>query len=338
VTVTLSGETRATGSGGCAFRTVVGLTKFLRTAAAEAILAANLQPARQQEVVAFRYVMVCATPNTKQQLRESLPKLLTVGIIGISAALFVSRLRQRTEMRAMEFAQQIATNHEDSLMAKKMLFLAIVLLLRTQVLLANEARQHYLVAQRNGKPAFQVTRIHDGNASLVKRTYLIADNDGPLLRIDLVSDYANRQTISTYALLRGTRPTATIVLELPFASTTITARRDELRKHPELANAPVPVTIRSSGRTLHGLDEDWRRSPTAETHRTRAKEVLGKELTKAIADIREIAGLPMFADINASLGYVLDVPTLVGKSVKLMVAPVSADCEFDAKFAVPCGR
>jgi len=144
--------------------------------------------------------------------------------------------------------------------------------------------------------------------------------------------------VASYALLRGPHSSAKITLDLPVTSTSRDARREELRKHPELANAPVYVTIQSSGRSVRAVDADWRRPSTVASHRAKAKEVIGHDLLTAMAGIREIAGLPMFADLNASLGYVFDESELVDRTEKLMVASTTANCAFDAKFALPCER
>lgn len=141
----------------------------------------------------------------------------------------------------------------------------------------------------------------------------------------------------SYALLRQSQETVRIVLDLPFASTTRESRREELRKRPELSNAPVPVTVQaaSSGKAVRGVDRDWREE-NGTVFRGKAKEVFGKELLAVLADVRELGGLPMFADINPSLAYIFDDAMIVRKSMKLLVATKRADCAFDAKFGVPC--
>lgn len=201
-----------------------------------------------------------------------------------------------------------------------------------------DSRQHYVVLERDRTPAFEVTRIHDQTPSRSRRTYLIADRSGPLLQIDLTNDYGARQTVAEYQLVRGSRPAAKVVLDLPVVSDTREGRREELRKNPGLADKPVPVTIHGSGKTMRAEDSEWRRSGTAETNRGRAKQLLGKELFSALADVRELAGLPMFSDLNASFGYIFEEASLVHRSMKLMVATSSADCVFDAKFGLPCAR
>lgn len=204
--------------------------------------------------------------------------------------------------------------------------------------MAAETRQHYVVVHRDRKPAYEITRIHDQNPSVSRRTYLIADTKGPLIKIDLTNDYAGRQMVSAYQLLRGSRSSAKVILDLPVVSATRDARREELRKNPDLANKPVPVTIHGAGKTFRGIDSDWRRADTAESSRGRVKDLLGRELLSALHDVRELAGLPMFSDVNAGLGYIFNEETLVQRSMKLMVANTKADCAFDAKFGVPCAR
>lgn len=221
-------------------------------------------------------------------------------------------------------------------MRTRNLCLTLLLLIGAGDLLANERREHYVVAHHNRKPAYEVTRIHSENSSLTRRTFLIADDRGPLLQIELTNDYAGRQTVTSYQLVRGSRSNAKIVLDLPVASATRETRREELRNHPELDTKPVPVTIYGSGTKAHGIDSDWRKQDTAEFNRGRAKDILGKELVTVLGDLRELAGLPMFADFNAAFGYIFDDASLVQKSRKLMVAKTNPDCAFDAKFSVPC--
>jgi hypothetical protein len=224
-------------------------------------------------------------------------------------------------------------------MNRKLLVSLFGLLFIGEQLLAAVDRRHYVISERDTTPAWEVTRIHEGSPALVRRIYLIADSKGPLLRIDLVSDYANRQTLSSFALLRGSRHTARVVLDMPFASTTVERRVEELRKRPELAHVPVPVTVHgTAGRSLRGFDHDWRCGESAERHRAQARELVGGELVATLTRVRELAGLPQFADLNASLGYLFDDATLVHRSMKLMVATARTDCAFDAKFGVACDR
>ena len=64
--------------------------------------------------------------------------------------------------------------------------------------------------------------------------------------------------------------------------------------------------------------------------------IAGRELVDALDSLRELAGLPMFADLNVGFIYFFDDAKLVRKSAKLMVAFEKADCAFDAKFGLPC--
>jgi hypothetical protein len=52
--------------------------------------------------------------------------------------------------------------------------------------------------------------------------------------------------------------------------------------------------------------------------------------------IRELAGLPMFSDLNSELVFLFDAETLERRSERLMVAATKYDCAFDAKFDVLC--
>lgn len=220
----------------------------------------------------------------------------------------------------------------------KIKYLLLLLLLgATTFAAATENRKHYLVASRDNRPAYEITRIFSQDSLASRTTFLVADPSGPLLRLELVNDYANRQNVATYTLLRASRAKAKVVIDLPFASTTREGRRDELRKRPELATAPVPVTIHGSGKTIHGLDSDWRQRDSREgAHRKSVRDAVDEDLIASLETIREIAGLPPFAEINATLGYVVDPSLLIYRSKRLMVATVKPDCVFDAKFGVPC--
>ena len=219
---------------------------------------------------------------------------------------------------------------------RTMVILACLMTVIGPTLLA-ESRDHYWVANRPDKtPAFRVTRIHQDGEGIVARTYLIADSKGPLLRIDLQRDYSRNTNTATYTLMRESGASIKIGQELPYTSRTRDDVRNEIRAHPELAQASIPVTIdASSGQKVHGHDADWRSANAQET-RGRARAIMDKQLMVALDRIRELAGLPMFADMNASLGYIFDESNLVWKSRKLMVATVKPDCKFDAAFEVPC--
>jgi hypothetical protein len=202
-----------------------------------------------------------------------------------------------------------------------------------------QSRDHYWIANRPDKtPAFRVTRIHEDGGGVVDRTYLIADSKGPLLRVDLQRDYSRNTNTATYTLMRESGASVKIGQELPYSTRTRDDVRNEIRIHPELARAAIPVTIvASSGQRVHGQDAEWRNGNATE-NRGKARAIMDKQLMVALDRVRELAGLPMFADMNASLGYIFDESNLVWKSRKLMVATVKPDCKFDATFEVPCAR
>ena len=66
------------------------------------------------------------------------------------------------------------------------------------------------------------------------------------------------------------------------------------------------------------------------------KQTVGPELFGVLYGLRELAGLPPFADLNVSFGYIFDPSELVFKSTALMVATTKPDCAFDAKLGEPC--
>lgn len=200
-------------------------------------------------------------------------------------------------------------------------------------------RDHYVIAERNRHHVYEVTRIHDQAPASVVRTFLIADNGGPLLRIDIGTDYSLNTTWTKYQLQRGSLATATISERLPFTSTTPEGHRDEAMKHPELRDAPVPVTIDgSAGAKVKAVYADWSSATLGDARRNEVRRAAGKELSDALDSIRELAGLPMFADLNVAFTYFFNDAQIVRRSMKLMVAIQKPNCEFDAKFALPCAQ
>jgi hypothetical protein len=211
-----------------------------------------------------------------------------------------------------------------------------VSLIMTMALSAAETRRHYYVATKNMAPAFEVTRIHDDKTIATTRTFLIADTHGPLLRVDVLHDYAGRKTVTSYRLMRSSRASATISIDLPFASATREGRQAEVKAHPEILNAAVPVRIEGPAGAVRDLDETWHRGGVADAARGRARQALGPELMSTLANVKELAGLPMFADLNASLGYFFEERSLVHRSSTLLVAIDKANCAFDLRFNAPC--
>lgn len=207
---------------------------------------------------------------------------------------------------------------------------------------ATSFRNHYIVAHRDRTPAYDVTYVYNSDESHITGTFLVADRQGPLLRVDIVSDYTNRQNVSKYALLRGSKKTLKIVQHLPFTSTTMTSRREELKSRPDIDNLAIPVTVEvstpgvSRNATIRGLDSDWNTRSSAGDQRAKVKEAMGSEMYPVLAALRELAGLPMFADLNTSLSYVFGQEALVRQSRTLMVAKEKQNCAFDARFGVPC--
>jgi hypothetical protein len=215
----------------------------------------------------------------------------------------------------------------------------LLLLSFSTIASAAEIRTHYSVLDRQRKPAFEVTRIHTQLPDKTTRTYLIADDKGPLLKVTQTSDIVRNTSETHYELMRGSKASANVGLQLPTTSTTREAQLREIETNPGLANARVPVSIEGPAqRSLHADDAAWRTGPDTERHRTKAKDIVGKDLAKALDDVRELAGLPMFADINGELVYFFDEAKLVRHSMRLMVATVKPDCAFDARFGVGCAR
>jgi hypothetical protein len=201
---------------------------------------------------------------------------------------------------------------------------------------ASESREHYAVVTKDMKPAFNVTRVHVATATATTRTFLIADSKGPALRVDILSDYGNRKRVTTFRSFKGSHPVAVVTLDLPFASTTAADRIREIREHPELENAAVPVTVSNgTAQVFRDVEASWH-GAAGPGVRAKAAAVVGGELISVLESVKELAGLPMFADLNTTLGYLLPGDGLVRRSMKLLVAKVAQDCTFDATFKMPC--
>jgi len=217
-------------------------------------------------------------------------------------------------------------------------FIAEILPLQVEAK-AISVRDHYLVAERNRHRVYEVTRIHDEGESSAVRTFLIADAQGPLLRIDVGTNYVTNMASTVYRLQRGSHATAVISELLPFTTTSAAGHREEVMKHPELRDAPVPVTIDGpGGEKVKGVYSDWSSAKLAPARRNEAKRVLGKDIMSALDGIRELAGLPMFADLNVAFQYLFEDEQIVRRSMKLMVSFEKPNCDFDAKFGVACRR
>lgn len=204
---------------------------------------------------------------------------------------------------------------------------------------AGVAGKRYLVAHIDNTPAFEVTQHHVDRGTSTTVTFIIDDSTGPLMQVDLTMNYAARKTIARYELLRGRRGNVTVVLDLPYASTTREERVQEIRTRPELLTAPIPVTITSSsGRSVRALDADWRAPETRNTHLGRARDVVGEEMLAAMVRVSELGGLVPFVELRQMLGYVLDDEQLVSIARNLKVAEVDLGCEFDERGGVRCTK
>ena len=123
----------------------------------------------------------------------------------------------------------------------------LVLLVTAARVDARELRNHYTVLNRaDHTPAFEVTRIIETSSSRSTHTYLIADADGPYLRIDIVSDYANRNATKSYALLRQSRARASIRFDLPAPKK---AKPKSTKEAATPAPAPCPRRPRDEKRS-----------------------------------------------------------------------------------------
>jgi hypothetical protein len=203
--------------------------------------------------------------------------------------------------------------------------------------LGAESRDHYVVIDRDKTPRYHVTRILGEIPNGTQQTFLIADTDGPLLRIDLKRDYLSQERIALFVLAVAPEVIARVVVTLPSTSITAKELRKEIQNRPELRHISVPVRIEGrSNRIVKGVDVDWRSSHASANLRNRARKVVGDDLMNALLSIKDIAGLPMFVELNASLGYLVDPETLVYRSALLVSAAGPPDCEFDRKFGVPC--
>jgi hypothetical protein len=200
---------------------------------------------------------------------------------------------------------------------------------------AQPRRQHYSVLERNRQSAFEVTRIYEAEPNRTVITFLISDSKGPLMTAILTDDYTQKENRMKYRLMRGSRSEAVVVVSLPFEANTRVGVAEELKTR-SFEEGSIPVRIEGSGHgVLTGSNDRWRHADTGPNQRAKAQDLLGNEMVKALRDVRELAGLPMFGDLNMGL-FFFGTSELVHRSTKLMVATTRNDCAFDAKFGVAC--
>jgi hypothetical protein len=201
---------------------------------------------------------------------------------------------------------------------------------------AQPRRQHYSVLERDRQSAFEVTRIYDAQPNRTIVTFLIGDAKGPLMTAVLTDDYTQKENRINYRLMRGSRSEALVVVSLPFQSNTRAGVAEELKTH-SFDESSIPIRIEGPGRgVLTGTNDRWRSGDSGPSQRARAQDLLGHEMVKAMNAVRELAGLPMFGDLNMGFEFFFGTTEIVRRSTKLMVATTRNDCAFDAKFGVAC--
>src|SRR5216110_1069635 len=154
--------------------------------------------------------------------------------------------------------------------------LACASILAASVALAipqGEVRTHYVIADRDHKPLFYATTIHNPSPEQSRETYLITDPAGRRIRVDVNRDIKAHTHVADYSI--NGKPVGRVKADLPFKSTTREAAIDEIHKHPEEKAQDVPVTIEAHGQSLATSEHAWKdlvRGPNEHAH---AKALIG---------------------------------------------------------------
>ena len=200
---------------------------------------------------------------------------------------------------------------------------------------AGEMRTHYAIVHRDRSPAYYVTSITDhSNPNKSTRRYLINDTAGPLLEVEARTDYTTNVSWTRYRSGRSNGKWIKVSYELPFTSRTLKDRLAEMKSNPSLATVDIPVIVESPAGAVRQLESALR---PGRPERESVKKVADAELRATIASLRGVFGFPVFADAGPPATFLIDGP-VAERSHDLMIANMPPDCEFDAKWGMPCSR
>jgi len=160
---------------------------------------------------------------------------------------------------------------------------------------------------------------------------LLEDLSGQRIRIDVRKSYKNRFISAEYSL-NGGKPVK-VKLDLPGKASTRSESFKEYREHPELRNADVAVTVESLGQILKTGEKEWKSGKS--DVREKAKAVAGFAFVSAVRPLSLLLGFPQFGGACSTFEFVSDGQKCA-LSTSLMIATMKPDCDFDAKFGMPC--
>jgi hypothetical protein len=194
-----------------------------------------------------------------------------------------------------------------------------------------ETRTHYVISTRDRVAVYRATVIRTSSEQAGTETYLIENPAGQKVRIDIRRNFRNRLVTAEYSVNDG-KPVK-VKLELPGNATTRSEALKEMRERPELRHQDIPVTVESLGRVVKTTEREWQ-SGKADV-RANAKAIAGAAFVSAIRPLASILGFPQFGGACSTFGFVSDGEKCVG-TTSIMIAVDRPDCEFDARFGMPC--
>ena len=217
--------------------------------------------------------------------------------------------------------------------------MVIILLLASSALAGQNSvdyRFHYVVADHNRSPLYYVTAIERRDERQSSEIYLILNTTtGQRLQIDVERDYRTHESTTEYSL--DGKHSAKVRLQLPFiAATTFQETVEEGKKHKELFDADVPITVESTGHSEKMTEKMLKsESSSGDAHR-RAKNAVGDTLSAAVTSALAVLSFPQIHGACSTVELVTDGQKCVGDT-RFMIATVTPDCAFDADFGRPCG-
>jgi len=208
-----------------------------------------------------------------------------------------------------------------------------IALLATAAVAANvsEMRTHYLITDTNRTPLYEATVITTSGQERSTETYLLRNTAGQKVRIDVDRQWASGKVTSEYSVNGG--KAVKVTLQMPGSARTRDEWRQEMKAHPELQTADIPVTIEGRGKVVKTAESEWKSGRASV--RSEAKAATGAEFIAAISPIRTLLGFPQFGGACSTYEFVSDGQRCAG-STQLRIGATRPDCDFDAAFGAPC--
>jgi hypothetical protein len=192
------------------------------------------------------------------------------------------------------------------------------------------------VADRSRSPLYYVTTIMHSDERQSSETYLILDTaTGQRLQIDIERDYRDHDATAEYSL--DGKYSARVRLQLPFiAATTRRETIEESKKHKELFDFDVPITVESNGHSEKTTEKLFKGESSSGDAHTRVRNAVGEMLRVAVTRALPVLSFPQVHGACSSVELVTDGQKCAGDT-RFMIAAVPPDCAFDAGFGRPCG-